>query len=457
MKTIEDRPEANRIHASDVGTTPHPLATELNGTIQGGNLRVYEMLSQLGRELYFPKGILSQAAEAKKKATRFNATIGIAKENGKAMHLPSIMGHFSDLEPNDALPYAPTGGNPELRTKWQQEIVRKNPGLDGMSTSLPVVTSGITHGLSLVSDLFVDPGDVVLLPAKVWGNYIMTFGVRRGARFGEYPLFSAAGSFDVEGFRQALIQYRNQSKVIVILNFPNNPTGYSVTEDEGKAICAVLAEVASTGTNVVAVCDDAYFGLFYEDEVLKESLFSYLADADERILAVKLDGATKEDYVWGFRVGFVTFAAARGDEVLYTALEKKVGGAIRGAISNCPCSSQTIVLRALQSPGYLDEKQAKFEILKARASKVKEVLRNEQFADVWSPYPFNAGYFMCIKLKVLLAEEFRVRLLDGYGIGVIATGKHDIRIAFSCIEEDDIPELFDSMYSCAKELQVGLV
>ena len=46
--------------------------------------------------------------------------------------------------------------------------------------------------------------------------------------------------------------------------------------------------------------DDAYFGLVYEDNVFKESIFARLAGLSENIMAVKLDGPTKEDYVWGW-------------------------------------------------------------------------------------------------------------------------------------------------------------
>ena len=98
------------------------LAEELNGTIQDNAPNVFEMLSSLGRELYFPKGILSQSAEAKQKATRYNATIGIAKEDTEAMHLPSVMKQFSGHLPNEVLPYAPSTGKPELRKKWREEI-----------------------------------------------------------------------------------------------------------------------------------------------------------------------------------------------------------------------------------------------------------------------------------------------------------------------------------------------
>ena len=94
----------------------------------------------MGRELYFPKGILTQSAEAKQKATRYNATIGIAKESGQAMHLSSVMKHFSGLSADEVLPYAPSPGRPDLRYKWNELLVEKNSSLGSKAVSLPVVT-----------------------------------------------------------------------------------------------------------------------------------------------------------------------------------------------------------------------------------------------------------------------------------------------------------------------------
>ena len=45
-----------------------------------------------------------------------------------------------------------------------------------------------------------------------------------------------------------------------------------------------------------------------------------------------------------------------------------------------------------------------------------------------------------------------MRLLERYGVGVIAQGE-DLRIAFSCLETDEIPELFDIMHRCALEIR----
>ena len=67
----------------------NPIAKNLNKIIEKGNPNLMEMLSDMGKNLFFPKGILSQSAEAKEKAHKLNATIGIAKECGETMHFPS--------------------------------------------------------------------------------------------------------------------------------------------------------------------------------------------------------------------------------------------------------------------------------------------------------------------------------------------------------------------------------
>jgi len=169
----------------------NPLAKELNKTIQDANPHIYEMLSEVGKNLFFPKGILTQSAEAKEKAHKFNATIGMAMEKGRTMHLPSVMAMIDGLRPREALTYAPSFGIMPLRSAWKDEMLKKNPSLAGKNISLPVVTNAITHGMSVVGDVWVDPGDTIILPDKMWGNYNMIFAVRRGAKIVNFSLFDA--------------------------------------------------------------------------------------------------------------------------------------------------------------------------------------------------------------------------------------------------------------------------
>ncbi|MGG1879998.1 aminotransferase class I/II-fold pyridoxal phosphate-dependent enzyme [Paenibacillus cisolokensis] len=429
----------------------NPLAGQLNEKLQAGNPHVFDMLSTLGKELYFPKeGILSQSAEAAAHAKKYNATIGIATEGGIPMHLGVIQEKLSAFAPKDLYPYAPPAGKPELRSLWRDKMLEENPSLQGKSFGNPIATNALTHGLSIVADLFVDEGDAVIYPDKNWENYDLTFGVRRHGVNVNFPLFTSEMTFNAAGLRDALLAQKDKGKAVVILNFPNNPTGYTPGAAEGDAIVAAIKDAAEAGINVVVVTDDAYFGLFFEDS-LKESLFGRLADLHPRVLAVKVDGATKEEFVWGFRVGFITYASENKD--VLDALEQKTLGIIRATISSGPHPSQTFVLDALKAPGFKEQKEEKLQIMKGRANKVKDILDSGKYSEAWDYYPFNSGYFMCLKLKTVKAEALRSHLIHEYGIGTIALGEHDLRIAFSCIEEPYLEDLFELIHQGVQDLQ----
>lgn len=439
----------------------NPLAQELNRTIKDANPHLMEMFSKTGRRLFFPKGILSQSAEAKEKSSpQHNATIGIATENGATMYLPSVMETLNSgmISPGESLSYASSFGVPALREAWKTAMYEKNPSLAGKNISLPVVTNGITHGISVFADLFLDPDDVVIFPDKMWGNNRMVMSVRGDAEISHYPLFNDRGGFNLSAFEERVrLEAENNYKVVVFLNLPNNPTGYTINENEAKRITEILAEVAEGGTNIITVTDDAYFGLRYEEEPISESLFARLCDCHPRLLAVKLDGATKEMFVWGLRVGFITYGTQirHGRHApLYDALERKTAGNIRGTVSNASHLSQTIVLRALQNPNFKAEQAAKIEMLRQRAAVVKVEANRPEYADAWEVYPFNSGYFMCLKLKTVDAEVLRTHLLDHYKVGLIATDRTDIRIAFSSVEAEHIPSLFASIHKGIKDIEM---
>ena len=432
----------------------HPIASELNRKLETASPEVFAMLSALGRRLYFPTGILSQGAEAKAKAKRMNATIGIATEDRAPMRLPSLVHHLTDLDTGEAVDYAPPAGRPGLRERWREKLLAENPSLRGKKFGLPIVTQAITHGLSLAGELFVDPGDTLLLPDKFWENYRLLYEVKLGARITTFPFYAGRG-FDTQGFARALSAAQRE-KLVVLLNFPNNPTGYVPTPAEGEAIVAALLRQAEAGTKLVVLIDDAYFGLFYHlgGRSLTESLFGMLANRHPNLLAVKLDGATKELFAWGLRCGFLCFAPGRveGAEAVIEVLDAKTRGAIRAGISNASQTSQLLVEKALASSSLDAERKQKHETLRARAERVFEIANAPRFRESWETYPFNSGYFMCVKTKGVHAEKVRLHLLEQHGIGLISEGETDLRIAFSCLELAEIEPLFEALHRAIQEL-----
>ncbi len=187
-----------------------------------------------------------------------------------------------------------------------------------------------------VGDLFVNQGDTILLPEHNWGNYKLVFNTRNGANLQTYPIFDKDRHYTTDSLVEALQSY-NKDKVIMILNYPNNPTGYTPTHKEVTTIVDAIKALADKGTKVIAVVDDAYYGLFYED-VYTQSLFTALSNLNSNaILPVRLDGATKEFFAWGFRVGFMTFGTS--DQTTKEVLEAKVKGLIRSNISQWTSSN----------------------------------------------------------------------------------------------------------------------
>jgi aspartate/methionine/tyrosine aminotransferase len=428
----------------------NPQAEELNRTLQTGNDTIYELLSKRGKAIYYPaKGILAQGAAAKGKD--INATIGTAYEDdGSPMVLPS-MARLLGIDSKDAFPYAPSEGLKPLRDKWKELIGTKNPSLGKHEISTPVVSCGVTNGLSITGYLFVDEDDEILLSDLYWENYDLVFSNTYGGRLKFFNLFKN-GAFDIDSFKKALFSGRSQKK-IVVLNFPNNPSGYTPTLEEGDKIVNALEKSALAGNKLLVVLDDSYFGLVFENRVMTESLFARLAQCHENILAVKADGLTKEEYAWGLRVGFLTYGIKNGTKEKYKALEDKTAGAIRGNISNSTHLSQSIFLKSINSENYSREKQRNKDKINERYTRVKAVFhQHPEYAEYFEALPFNSGYFMCTKLKKSDPDKVWALLLSKYSTGVICySEKAILRIAFASTPLSKIDKLFANIYMACQE------
>ncbi|OGD84566.1 hypothetical protein A2165_02565, partial [Candidatus Curtissbacteria bacterium RBG_13_40_7] len=297
--------------------------------------------------------------------------------------------------------------------------------------------------------LFLDPGDEILLTDKYWDNYNLTFQTSFEANLTIFNTFKAEG-FDIESFQKKLSE--KNGKKIVLLNFPNNPTGYTPTNAEIKSIISILKIQAQKGDKILVICDDAYFGLVYKKEIFNQSIFALLTNLHENILAVKVDGATKEYYAWGLRVGFVTYASKALTKIAYQELENKTAAVVRATLSNASHLSQSLLLQSLTSSTNQSEKKKTYKLLKARFDKVNEVLEDKKYSEFFSPLPHNSGYFMCIQFKKGLdPQKIRHKLLEEYSTGVIAT-QNLLRLAFSSVPENQIRQLFENIYEvCKKE------
>jgi aspartate/methionine/tyrosine aminotransferase len=431
----------------------NPLAVAANAALAAEAPAALGMLSERGKRFFFPaKGILAQGAEAKQKATVANATIGIATDEKGPIYLDVVHQSFHGMAPKDLYDYAPSYGKPELRAAWAKKQREETPSLGDQLLSNPVVTNALTHGLSVIGDLFLDPGDDVLTTDLRWENYDLGYGTRLGANIHSFPLFDRKlTGFNQEAFVQALASFKGK-KLLVALNFPNNPSGWSPSRSETGAMAQALKAAAEAGSKLVVLVDDAYYGMFFEADVDRESLFGQLAGIHPNLLAVKVDGATKEQFVWGLRVGFLTYGVKGGTKAVYDALEQKTAGIIRSTVSNISHAMQSVVLRAITAPEFRAQQAEKVEVLRQRYAITKREVRKAEYADAWDVYPFNSGYFMCVRVKGTTAESARQELLK-LGVGAIALGASELRVAFSCVVAEKLPAVFSAAAEAVRAAQ----
>ena len=408
--------------------------------------------SKLGENIILPQDVLIQSKETAAIPGAINATIGIATSNKKAMALPSINKVITEINNSEYLPYSPTPGLPKMRELWKEKILADNPSINKDFLSLPMVTTGITQGIDIAANLFSESGDALLLPNLFWQNYAQIYTIKLGNKIYKYNQFDENNEFSISNFKETLYSI-NEDKISLILNFPNNPTGYTPSDVELNSLVDVISTYAKENKNkqLIIVSDDAYFGLFFEKNHKTPTLSAtYKLSENENCLIVKLDGITKEFYSWGLRVGFITYYT-KNDELRKILLEK-TQGYLRSTTSSPSNLSQQIAVRLLDNKQSLEEKEINDKIIEERYNELKQAISTEQLDQLVRVLPFNSGYFFTIKLPSNInAHEFRLKFLNEYKYGVYSMDDDHIRIAFSCLDKELIPELINKFKQCIKQ------
>jgi aspartate/methionine/tyrosine aminotransferase len=365
---------------------------------------------------------------------------------------PTALVSAFDLAEKDldqALRGSPAEGLPEVRHRWREW--QRRSASAGAPSSLPLVTLGLSHGLSLMAELFGGEGKAVAVPQPFWGNYRQAFATRTGARILTAPAY-VDGRFNTRVISEALAGLPPGEPAVGILNIPSNPGSYTPDREERRAtVRALLAE--ADRRPLVVLCDDAYAGLVYEPDVPRESLFWDLAGAHPNLVPVKIDGATKEFSFFGGRVGFLTFALEPASDAA-RALESKVKMLVRSAVGSPGAASQTILLQALRRQGIEREIEEVRRLLERRYQALKGALVQAD-PELLTVLPFNSGCFALVELPEGLgldSETVRRHLLARHDTGLVSIAPRFLRIAHCSVDEAALPELVQRLEKGVAEL-----
>lgn len=383
--------------------------------------------------------------------------LGAAGGPDTIAYLPGVREAFAAWSPAEVFPYAPVAGLAAFRERWRSWLSGKSGegsaagATDPDRLTLPIATSGVTGALCAVGLLVTDPGDRILVPDRRWDGYDTTFGAVCGAQIRPVRLLEG-GAWDVAAWSRALRETaERQDRVVCVLNFPHNPTGYVPGASEVEAFAeAVVEAVESTGVPVVVICDDAYEGYVYTDRP-RSSPFHRLVDRHPRLLPIKCDGITKELLFWGGRLGAATTAfpsdwSETEREAAAAAWESKTSAVIRGMISSASTSVQALVARLLADPASIVEaRRPVMELLSKRREALSEALQSPTAREAFDPDPFHGGLFALLNLRRGDAVEVAERLLERK-IGVVpfrdeAIGLNALRVTYATVPTESIFEV----------------
>ena len=437
---------------------------------------LYKALSELGKRIYLPQGVFYWAGRAKKEAEimgTLGSAFGYEKdfiEGGTSEWVPCYLEdikNYTKLNINEIVPYPKISGLEELKTIWKNWIIEKSlinktvekERLKRLENyiSTPVITSGLTNGIFLCCSLFLNSGDYIISTNKRWGNYDNIIENLLGAKIKSFEFFIKS-KFNVQGLKDAIYEVSKiQEKIVLILGFPNNPTGYIPKKEELEEIINVLRLAQKDISKpIIVLVDDAYEPYIYSNNVINRSIFYDLHDLEEDIIPIKIDGITKEFLMYGGRIGFVTIGLkpnwVNSEEELYilkTEINNKLSGLIRTTISNSNHFYQSLIINLFKDVGTdgLIKKRDKVKaLLKVRYEKINDELRKIKSSDI-SVDPNAGGFFVFVNLnpKKFRANDFADHLLKKYKVGVIPIEKpndniNGIRIAYCSIDLTQITE-----------------
>lgn len=289
-----------------------------------------------------------------------------------------------------------------------------------------VVTAGASEGLYCIWNVFLNPEDEVIIPSPYYSSYFnqLTYS---GTNLVKVPIMKDGKiKYDIEEFKSRLT---NNTKMILI-NSPNNPSGYVMTEEELVMIAQFAIE-----NDLIVISDECYDSFVFEGEYKS---IATLPGMRERTLVV--NSSSKTFSMTGWRIGYVM-----GNETFIREI-----GKIHSHISVCATSfAQAGAAEAYKS--VFNEVEDMVEEFKKRRDYVANHLR--KMDDISFIEPKGAFYvFINVGKLGMDGIEFSERILRQKGIA-LAPGssfgnewKDYIRLAYTC-SMDDIIEAMELMKS----------
>lgn len=305
--------------------------------------------------------------------------------------------------------YTSNSGLLELREEICKYIKRRC-GITYEPRSQVIITVGGSEAIDIAMRAMIDPGDEVLIPQPSYVSY-EPCAILAGAK---PVIIELKNENEFKLTKEELLDAITDKTKILVMPFPNNPTGAMMTREELKDIAEVCVE-----KDIFVLSDEIYSELTYSGD---HCSIASLPGMQERTILI--NGFSKGFAMTGWRLGY-----ACGPQEMIAQMTK----IHQFCIMCAPTTSQYAAVEALRNG---DKDVA---MMRESYDQRRRFLMNE-FREMGLPCfePYGAFYvFPCIKEFGMTSEEFAFALLDAKRLAVVpgsafgSSGEGFIRISYA--------------------------
>jgi aromatic-amino-acid transaminase len=382
--------------------------------------------------------------------TIVNATVGaLLDDEGNLAVLPTAARVVHEVPALEWASYAPISGTPDFLRAVLDDLLGGEPRL--RQCAIATATPGGSGALRLAVNNFLEPGHALLTTSWYWGPYA-TIAEESERRIETFAMFSsgsgpgdgAAGQGLDVGALDAAVgrQLAAQGRALVFLNDPaHNPTGYSMTDDEWRAVVDRLVARSGEGA-VTLLVDCAYF--LYGGTRDPRAFLAHLRPLVGKVALLFAWSASKSFTQYGLRVG--ALVACIGDERERSMVESALSYSCRGTWSNCNRGGLAAVTRMLADPdtarACAAERASLTGTLRTRVQAFNGLAHGRGLR-----YPrYEGGFFVTLFHDHAAEKAAAMRAQGVYVVPQLPkSGPGALRVALCSVAERDIARLVDAL------------
>lgn len=368
-----------------------------------------------------------------------DSTLGaLADDNGNLICMESVFSVLKSLPNAEIAAYAQVAGQPDyLNAVLKACFGEYRPDAFIRAVATPGGTGSVKHAITNYTNV----GDSILVADWFWSPYV-TISEEIGRTVTNYTLFNEKNEFNIASFKENFEALLNkQKRLVTIINTPaNNPTGYSLSDEEWDQVLEIAKENAKNPENkIIFLVDVAYIDFAgVGDE--RRKFFTKFSNLPENIFTIVGYSMSKGYTMYGLRSGAAIGISSNEDlvdEFYFSCMHSN-----RANWSNGTRAAMSVMTHIDSDPNklsaYEEEKNKYKTMLRQRAEAFVQAAKEVDLEIL----PYRDGFFVsipCTNAKQISDElikenMFVVSLKKGLRFAVCAVSEEKCKIAPAIIK-----------------------